>query len=547
METHQYYLSPDLGHRLAAIDIGTNSIRMIVAEGMRSGGYRVLDDEKDPTRLGRNLATTGRLDPEAIEASIQALRRMSQIVGGYQVRDLRAIATCAVREAADGEEFCRRVHDEIGLKIEIVSADEEARLAFYGVQRSFDLEHTNAAIVDIGGGSTEIVLASNKIIESIYTTPLGAVRVTELYGGSQAMTNEEFENLVRNVDRMLRKHSEKPPFVPHLLIGSGGTFTTLAAMALANRGLANVPVQGTTVTLAEVRHLLDRLRKLPSKARRSVPGMSADRADIIVAGLAIIDAVLRRFKINQLQVHAGGVRDGLLLNMVDDSLGAAAAQVRDRDEVVLQFAGRCGVDLPHSQHVAILAGKIFEQLAEPFGLEPGDQRLLETAARLMDVGYLIDYDQHHKHSYHLIRNSRLPGFQPRELEIIANIARYHRGSQPKQKHEGFARLSRREQQRVERLAAILRVAGGLDRSHSRQVKDVRIDFRPHEVLMRIVADEAPEVDLWGARRRSENFERAFHVKLSLDWAGEPAASPSAGTNGSASASRKVREATGNAT
>jgi exopolyphosphatase/guanosine-5'-triphosphate,3'-diphosphate pyrophosphatase len=511
---------------------------LIVAEGLRSGGYRILDDEKDPARLGRNLSSSGHLDPEAVEAAIQALRRMTQIAAGYQVRDLRAIATCAVREATDGEDFCRRVYDEIGLKIEIVTAEEEARLAFYGVQRSFDLESTNAAVVDIGGGSTEIVLASNKIIESIYATPLGAVRMTELHGGSQALSNDEFEKLLKSIDRLLRKHTEKPPFVPHVLIGSGGTFTTLAALALAHRGQTDVPIQGTIVTQAEVRHLLDRLRKIPSKARRNIPGLSADRADIIVAGLAIIDAVLRRFKVNQVEVHCGGVRDGLLLAMVDESLGTGAGQVRDRSEAVLQFAARCGVDLPHSRHVAELAGKIFAQLAEPFSLDSADQSLLETAAHLMDVGYLIDYNEHHKHSYHLIRNSRLPGYQPRELELIANVARYHRGSQPKQKHEAFARLSRRDQQRVERLAAILRVAGGLDRSHSQQIKDVRVSFRPHEVLMHIVASEMPEVDLWGARRRGELFERAFHAKLTLDWTATPQKQlllPSeAGTNGTAS-------------
>jgi exopolyphosphatase/guanosine-5'-triphosphate,3'-diphosphate pyrophosphatase len=517
MEPQQYYLSADLAPRLAAIDIGTNSIRMIVAEGLKNGNYRILDDEKEATRIGRNLATTGRLDPEAVDASMQTLRRMKQIIAGYQVRELRAIATCAVREAADGEDFCRRVHDEVGLDIETVSAEEEARLAFYGVLRSFELDNKNVAVVDIGGGSTEIVLASNKLIEAIYTTPLGAVRITELYGGDQPLSQEEFARLLRNVDRLLRKHTDKPPFVPHGLIGSGGTFTALAAMARAAQGQTNVPLQGTIVTLAEVRHLLDRLRKMSPKSRRNVPGLSADRADIIVAGLAIVDATLRRFKVNQVQVHSGGVRDGLLLTMVDESLGRGPGHVRDRVEATLQFAIRCGVDLKHSQHVGRLTGLIFDQLAPAYGLAAEDRPLLETAAYLMDVGYLIDYDQHHKHSYHLISNSRLPGFQPHELELIANIARYHRGARPKKKHEAFRKLSRRDQERVARLAAILRLAGGLDRSHTQQVKDVHVELRPHEVHMSLVADELPEVDLWGARRRSKFFERAFHAHLEIDW------------------------------
>jgi exopolyphosphatase/guanosine-5'-triphosphate,3'-diphosphate pyrophosphatase len=517
MEPQQYYLSPELAHRLAAIDIGTNSIRMIVAEGLKHGNYRILDDEKEATRLGRNLATTGRLNPEAVEASLQTLRRMKQIIAGYQVRELRSIATCAVREAADGEEFCRRVHDEVGLDIEIVSAEEEARLAFCGVLRSFDLENKNVAVVDIGGGSTEIILASNKLIESIHTTPLGAVRISELYGGDQAMGGEEFTKLLRNVARQLRKHTEKPLFVPHMLIGSGGTFTTLAAMTLAAKGQSNVPPQGAVVTQAELRHLLERLRKMSPKSRRGVAGLSADRADIIVAGLAIVDAVLRRYRVNQIHVHSGGVRDGLLLTMVDETWDGSAPPMRDRVEATLQFASRCGVDLMHCRHVARLAGSIFAQLAEAFSLDTDDRTLLETAAYLMDVGYLIDYDQHHKHSYHLISNSRLPGFQPRELALIANIARYHRGARPKKKHENFRKLSRRDQQRVRRLAAILRLAGGLDRSHSQQVSDVRVDLEPHEVVMRIVANENPEVDLWGARRRSVFFEKAFDVRLAIDW------------------------------
>jgi exopolyphosphatase/guanosine-5'-triphosphate,3'-diphosphate pyrophosphatase len=541
MESQQFILSPELGHRLAAIDIGTNSIRMIVAEGLRDGKYRILDDEKDATRLGKNLATTGRLDAEAIERAIQTLRRMHQIVTGYQVQDLRAIATCAVREAADGAEFCRRVQAEVGLSIEIVTADEEARLAFYGVQRSFDLDNKNIAVVDIGGGSTEIVLASNNLIESIDTTPLGAVRLTERYGGALALTNEQFERLLRSIDRMLRKHTAKPHFAPHLLIGSGGTFTTLAAMIMATKGLSNLPVQGYQVSRAEVRHLLDRIRKLPPKARRAVPGLSPDRADIIVAGLAVIDSVMRRFHVNTLAVHTGGVRDGLLLTMVNATLGPAATHTHDRQASALGFAARCGVDLPHCQHVARLAVSIFNQLVERFGLVPSDQSLLEAAAWLQDVGYLINYDQHHKHSYHLILNSRLAGFQPHELELVANIARYHRGARPKKKHANFRSLSRKDRRRVRQLAGILRLAVGFDRSHSQQVRDVQVDAAPHSVQILLVADELPEVDLWGARRRGELFERAFRTHLKLEWLAPPGHHASNGQSESAAESAAAEQ------
>ena len=191
---------------------------------------------------------------------------------------------------------------------------------------------------------------------------------------------------------------------------------------------------------------------------------------------------------------------------------------------VERFAAACSGEPEHGRQVARLAGLIFSQLAEPFGMDPADQPYLEAAARLQDVGYLINYDQHHKHSYHLILNSNLPGFRPRDLELIANVARYHRGAPPKQKHDNFRNLSAEDQERVRRLAAILRVAGGLDRSHSQQVRDVKISTRgddDHIKAVEILVDsiENPEVDLWGARRRVEMFEEVFGCKVDVQWAG----------------------------
>lgn len=533
MEPKQYLLSADMAPRLAAIDIGTNSVRLIIAEALRGGTYRILDDEKQTTRLGRNLSSTGRLDAEAVELTLQTLRRMKQIAEGYQVQEQRAIATCAVREAEDGADFCRRAKEEVGLDIEVVSARKEARLAFFGVLRGFDLAGKNVAVVDIGGGSTEIVLASGRVIETIYTTPLGAVRLTEIYQSQQPLTGARFKALMSGIERRLQKETEEYLFAPHMLIGSGGTFTTLAAMVMARKGQVDLPIQGYLVTRAEVRHLLDRLRKMPAKARRNVPGLSPDRADIIVAGIAVIDCVMAHFDVNTLQVHTGGVRDGLLLTMVDQSLGEVVGAAPDQIAAIERFAAGCGVDLPHLQHVARLAVSLYRQLQPVFGLRAEDERLLEAAALLQDVGYLINYERHHKHSYHLILNSGLPGFSPAELELIANVARYHRGARPKRRHAAFSQLPRADRQRVKRLASILRVAGGLDRSHTQQVRDLLVEsISPEEVQIRIVADELPEVDLWGVRERIELFEKTFGVSLHLDWhSAVPAADENASESG----------------
>jgi len=513
----QTILSPDLSHRLAAIDIGSNSIRLIVAEALRDGHYRVLDEEKETARLAGKLSSTGKLDPESIERALIALKRMAQIAEGFQVRELRVIATCAVREAADGEAFRRRAKQELGLDIEVISGEQEAHLAFFSVARAFQLDGKDVAVADLGGGSTEIILASGNLVEAVCTTPLGAVRLTEMFADELGQINEHYSKMVDWIDRELKRRTKQAILRPHVLIGSGGTFTALADMIAAARGQATSVRRGCELTRAEVSHMADRLRKLSPKARRNVPGLSPDRADIITAGVAIIDRLMQHFRVNRVQVHDRGVRDGLLLTMIDQSLGRLSDDPHDREAAIERFAARCGTDMRHGKQVARLAGMMLSQMIGTHGLTTDDRPLLEAAARLHDVGYLINYDQHHKHSYHLILNSRLAGFKADELELIANIARYHRGSQPKKKHENLKRLSKADRKRVAKLAGILRIAGGLDRSNSQQVEGVQVAGHDAKLTLRVLAMNNPEVDIWAAQRRTELFEDAFEVDLDFEW------------------------------
>ena len=526
-DERQIYLTADLACRLGAIDIGSNSVRLLVAEALRGGTYRILDEEREPTRLGRSASVEGRLDDESMDRTVAALRTFKEIATGYQVTRLRTIATCAVREARNGPEFCRRVREEVGLEVEVISGEREARLAFTSVQHAFDLSGRNTIVADIGGGSTEIVFATGNLIESIFSTPLGAVRLTEQFALGDCCDAPEaargLERLDDEIAAVLKKRTTKPLFAPHLLVGCGGTFTTLAELVMATRRESNGPVAGYTVSHAEVRHLLDRLRKMPLRARRSMPGMTPDRADIIVAGLSIVDALLKRFHVNTLAIHTRGVRDGLLREMIEEAaVGSGGDDPAFRDAAIERLAAACSGEVEHGRTVAALAGRIFEQLATPLDLPVGDRLLLECAARLQDVGYVINYDQHHKHSYHLIRNSRLPGLRPHDLELIANVARYHRGALPKKKHENLSRLAANDQQRVQRLAAILRIAGGLDRSRSQQVRDVVASVDDGRAVLEVVADQEPQVDIWGAERRTDLFEKVFGMKVDVRWA-EPAA------------------------
>ena len=520
MSQQQTYLAPDLVPRLAAIDVGSNSIRLVVAEAISGGQYRILDDERESTRLGRSLSTNGRLDEASIEAAMAALRRFQTIASGLGVETINAIATCAVREASNGPEFCQRVAEQLGLSIEVISAEKEAHLAFHSVRRRFDLMGKNTLLADIGGGSTEIVLASGELIEAIYATQLGAVRLAQKFGGGQAMAGDDFGRMQKWIDRRLKKTIDKVALPPHLLIGSGGTFTSLASMVMSSKGKSQLPVGGTQISRAELRHLIDRLRKLSVKQRREVPGLNVDRADIIVPGLAIIDRIMRHFKVNLIQVHSYGVRDGLLLSMIERMQGDAEAAPPDYLAQIERFAETCGVELAHARHAALLSKQIYVGLCAHFQLDAADERLLDAAARLQDVGYLINYEGHHKHSYHLILHSRIEGFRPEELEIIANVARYHRGAEPKQKHDNFRRLSKADQYRVQCMAAVLRLAGGLDRTHNQSVESVAVTGSKKQIELLVAAEEYPEVNLWAARRRTGLFEKVFNSEMTIQWAGE---------------------------
>ena len=553
-EDKQIYLSAEMTCRVAAIDIGSNSVRLLVAEALRGGNYRILDEEREPTRLGKSVSANGQLDDESMERTLAALRTFKQIAAGYQVTSLRTIATCAVREARNGPEFCRRVREEIGLEVEVIPAEREGRLAFSSAQHAFDLTGRNVIVADIGGGSTEIVFATGNLIESIFTTPLGAVRLTEQFGLGEGAEPADFqrgiEKMEEEIGSCLKKRTTRPLFAPHFLIGSGGTFTTLAELVMASKKQFDVPVAGYKVSHAEVRHLLDRLRKMPLRARRGMAGMTPDRADIIVAGLSIVDGLMRRFRINMLVIHTRGVRDGLVREMIEDAVGPSGDDPSHCDEAIERLAAACSGELEHGRKVASLAGRIFEQLAEPLKLATADRLLLECAARLQDVGYVINYEQHHKHSYHLIRNSRLPGIRAHDLELIANVARYHRGALPKRKHENLSRLSSEDQQRVQRMAAILRLAGGLDRSRSQQVRDVLVRVGDEGITLEVVSDQEPQVDIWGAERRTELFEKVYGLQLAIHWAGRVPDRPAAkdqphrkngrGAAGGGKASRAVR-------
>jgi exopolyphosphatase/guanosine-5'-triphosphate,3'-diphosphate pyrophosphatase len=508
---------PERRERLAAIDVGSNSVRLLVAEYGPHSGITVIDEVKEAPRLATGVAQTGRLDPTAMDRAVDALRRMVSVAERRGVTRTAAVATAAVREATNGDEFIRRVRADVGLDLRIIDAGTEAALSYRSVAHHFPLEGGRTVVADIGGGSLELLGAVDGLIEHSLSLPFGAVRLTELHLSGKPDQRAAVKRLREYLRRQFRRKLPIRDWSALTLIGSGGSFTNLGRMAAARRGLSAAdPVHGASVTIAEVEHLLDWLSGMSTEKRAQVDGLSPQRADIIVAGLAVTAEVLERIEAREVKISAFGLREGLLLEMAGaDTAPAAVEPLR----LIREFAERCHVDRRHAEHVRILALNIFDLLADKLDAADDERGLLEAAALLHDVGQLVSYRKHHKHSYQLIMHAdRLP-FSPRERHIVALVTRYHRRRGPRKKQADFAALPKADQAVVRRLAGMLRIAEGLDRGHTAIVEKVAIELCPTRLTIRAVPRYAGadlSLECWGAEEQADLMAKVMAREVVIE-------------------------------
>ncbi|TGU72235.1 Ppx/GppA family phosphatase [Geomonas terrae] len=501
--------------RLAAIDIGTNSIRSIVIETSGNGKYRILDDEKVLARLGEGLHQTGAIAPAAWERAIEALTRQKKIIDGYKVSAIDAVATSAVRKASNGAELVRAIKKSTGLEIEVVSGEEEAELAALSAQHNFELEGVRHLIFDIGGGSLELISALGTHTEEMLSLELGAVFLTESFLKSDPVLGTEHQKLRKHIRKSLKTAYTGERTGMQCLVGSGGTVTAIAAMVAAARKEKFDSLHGYELLRSEIVHLLAMLARKSDKERRAVPGLNPERSDIIVAGVTVVDELMDFFQVNHLKVNERGIREGLILRGLRRRNLLPEKKLRSWRDSALEFAHSCHIDEGHAEHVARLSLQLFKALAPRYGWGPKEMRLLDAAAIMHDVGYFISYSSHHKHSYHLIRHADLFGFTPRERELMANIARYHRKSVPKKKHEEFTRLSPDDQLLVARLGGILRLCDGLDRRRNAVVHGVDCALTQDTLELTLNGEEEMSVELYGAKAKSDLLQEACKVRLVL--------------------------------
>ncbi len=507
--------------RLAAIDIGTNSIHMVIADATRGESFAVLDREREVVQVGRGSFHAGRLRGDAMRRTAAALRRFVQLARRHSVDRILCTATAAVREARNGGDFLRLARHESGVSPRVIPSEEEGRLIHLAVQAALQLDDRPALIVDIGGGSAQLVHVRGGELLAVAGLPLGALRLTETMLERDPPSDDELERLRRHVRKLLRAAFEgfAGP-APECVYGSSGSIHALAQLTnWEANGRALPQVNGHVLELSALAGLTRQLEHMPRAERERLPGIDAARAEILLPGAIVLEQVLRLANARSITLSDYGVREGLVTDWTrrharELTTLESAEDLRMRS--VLGLLARFDPDGRHARHVAMLSLSLFDALAPAHDLGLREREWLQFAALLHDLGSAIAYDGHAQHSAYVIRNGGLRGLTAEEIEIVASIARHHGATRPRRgRDEAYAALPKRARRAVRWLSAMLRVAEGLDRSHYQLVRGLSVRRRRGRLV--IVADmrRQAQLELWAGRRRAADLGRLLDQEVEV--------------------------------
>jgi len=506
--------------RLAAIDIGTNSVHMIVVRVRPDFSFEVVDREKEMVRLGAGGLDGKKLTRESMTAALQALSKFERLARSHQVDEILAVATSATREAENGGAFLRAIERKTGIRARLITGTEEARLihlaAVYGVDTP-----KAAVVIDIGGGSVEITLGSGREVKFARSFKIGVIRLTERFVGDDPISGRDERKMVKfigeQVDRYLA-HIVEEGF--DRVIGTSGTILSLGAVATAiDRGEAPEEVRNLRVPAKSLRRLRKLAAEMELEERIQLPGQDPRRADLMVAGAILLDSLLRDLDAEEITLCDLALREGVVLDYIHRHRHEIKRVDRYPDvrrRSVIDLAERCSWEADHSRQVAALALALFDQTKTVHGLGDREREWLDYAACLHDIGNHISYKGHHRHSYYLIKNGDLRGFEPEEIEVIALVARYHRRATPKPEHDGIVELSKERRHAVEGLAAFLRIAETLDRSRHGVIRALEARLRLGELRIKVQASGDSELELWAANRQAEPLAEALGKRVQIE-------------------------------
>jgi exopolyphosphatase/guanosine-5'-triphosphate,3'-diphosphate pyrophosphatase len=507
------------GRVVGFIDIGTNSIRLLLVKINPNGSYLLLTKQKETVRLGDKEFIDRILQQSAMERAVIVCKRFMELSRAYGIEEVISVATSATRDASNKVQFLEMLKKEANLEVCTISGIEEARLIYLGVSNGLGLGNAKAIFIDIGGGSTEVSVGDEKQYYFLHSLNLGTIRLTNMFlpdetGPVSLELYEQIKAYIRHrVSSVIREISQ---YKISCTIGSSGTIENLAKIAFVY--LHKIVHEDCEILKYEdLKKIVRDMCTLSLEERRKFPGINSQRADIIITGAAIIETLMEELDLSEIHVSKCGLREGLLVDYLSKSeLSYMITQMSVRRRSVMQLGLTCNFDEEHAHVVTNLALELFDgiQALEIYDFREGDRELLEYGSTLHDIGRFLSCDTHQYHAYHIIRESKLPGFQPEEIEIIANLAYFHRKKSPKKKHPNFAELNKDIVESVRILSALLRIAEGLDRSHSGIISHVRVYIASTDILvLEIHALRECQLELWEVEKQKKYFKKIFGYNL----------------------------------
>lgn len=499
--------------RIAAIDLGTNSFHAVIVDIFPDGSFQTIDKLKEMVMLaekgfGQNLSH------DAMDRAIAALKKIKTLSSHQNAEQILAYATSAIREAENGGELIQRAIDEVGIKINAIPGKMEAELIGLAVQHGIQLPDKPSLMVDIGGGSVEFIIGDKKRFYFLASKKIGVARMTASFVESDPISKREIQNLQSFYEEQLRDVAQA--FATHragIMVGSSGTMENIGMMiAKRENKLQNLSVNELEFTSDQFFSLYNDLIGMNRKQRAKLSELDDKRIDLIAPGLILVNFLLTRFSIKKVKISSQALREGIILRYISkevEELKDLLTYDNPRLRSVMELVNRYDWHEAHSRHVSELSLALFDELKEKLELSEPDRELLEYSAYMHDIGYFISHRKHHKHALYIIRHSDLLGFKEIEIEMMANISRYHRRSTPKMRHKYFKKLPKSNRERIKKLSAILRVADGLDRSHYQNVRKVRVEQKAHKTKLYIITDTDPQLEIWGAMRKRTLLEEVL--------------------------------------
>ena len=503
---------------VAAIDIGSNSLKLAIIEAAASDSFTVVLQERERVRLGHETLRNRFLSAEAINLSAAAIAKFRSIAESRAADVILAVATASVREANNAAEFVSEIERRTGVRVEVLSSLEEARLIGIAAAQFFGAEKSSLLNIDIGGGSTELSLMQNGETHKLFSMKLGAVGLTEKFLFSDPPKPKEIKNLRAEIISALEQPKRKIKDETWKF-STGTSGTILSLVNLLSTQIAESSDGKPQISFKRLVALNETLAQISTAERVKIPGISPQRAEVIVAGGQILEGVMRGLEIETLQPCSYALREGVIIDYLREIEAESLPPVPDVEDTrlrdVFAVGRRFGYEENHALQVAALAEKIFDQIAPVYNLKRHGRTLLAAAALLHDVGYHISHEAHHKHSLYLIKHSEITGFSETEKLLIANIARYHRGSLPKDKHLDFTALSEKDRKTATQLGAILRLADALDHGYENHIKNLKIQRDKQFVVLELVGSENSRIEMLAVEKKKNLFELAFDCNLKV--------------------------------